>query len=138
MLLQPYLMFDGKCEEAFEFYQKALGAEKMMLLRFNESPDPLPPGMVPPGCENKIMHMQFRIGEQIVMASDGRCKGKPTFEGISLTLTCDSEAETDKAFAALVDGGKIQMPLAKTFFSSRFGMLTDRFGVSWMILTRPH
>lgn len=138
MLLQPYLMFEGRCEEAYEFYRKALGAEKTMMLRFSESPEPPQPGMVPPGCENKIMHMQFRIGDQIVMASDGRCKGKPTFEGISLTLTLDSEAEADKTFAALVDGGKIQMPLAKTFFSPRFGILTDRFGVSWMIFTRPH
>ncbi|HEY5226689.1 MAG TPA: VOC family protein [Methylovirgula sp.] len=134
MLLQPYLMFNGRCEEAFEFYRDALGAESTMMLRFKDSPEPTPPGMVPPGSENKIMHMQFRIGEQIVLASDGRCQGKPEFQGFSLALTVANEAEADKFFAALGDGGKVQMPLTKTFFSPRFGIVEDRFGVSWMIL----
>lgn len=136
MLVQPYLMFDGRCEEAYEFYHEALGAEKTMLLRFNESPDPRVNAV--PGCETKIMHMQFRVGESVIMASDGYCKGNPKFEGISLSLTLDSEAEADRAFAALLDGGTERMALAKTFFSPRFGMLTDRFGVAWMIFTRPH
>jgi PhnB protein len=134
MLLQPYLIFNGRCEEAFEFYRDALGAESTMMLRFKDSPEPTPPGMVPPGSENKIMHMQFRIGEQIVLASDGRCQGKPEFQGFSLSLTVANEAEADKVFAALGDGGKVQMPLTKTFFSPRFGIVVDRFGLSWMIL----
>ena len=136
MLVQPYLMFDGRCEEAYEYYHQALGAEKTMLLRFSESPEPPPPGMVPPGAENKIMHMQFRIGDQIILASDGRCKGQPKFEGISLTLNVANEAEADKVFAALGDAGTVQMPLGKTFFSPRFGMVRDRFGVNWMIIVR--
>lgn len=136
MHVQSYLMFDGRCEEAYEFYHKALGAEKTMMLRFSESPEPPPPGMVPPGAENKIMHMQFRIGDTVVLASDGRSQGHPKFEGISLTLTVGNEAEADKAFAALGDGGKVCMPLAKTFFSPRFGMVNDRFGVNWMIFVR--
>jgi PhnB protein len=134
MTLQPYLFFDGRCEEAFEFYRDALGAEAVMMLRFKDSPEPPPPGMVPPGAENNIMHMQFRIGDQVVLASDGRCQGHPNFEGFALTLSVASEAEADKVFAALGDGGKVQMPLAKTFFSPRFGRVADRFGVSWMIL----
>lgn len=116
MLLQPYLMFDGRCEEAYEFYRDALGAEATMMLRYKDSPEPMPAGMVPPGSENKIMHMQFRVGDQIVLASDGRCQGQPGFQGFSLTLTVASEAEADKVFAALSEGGKVQMPLAKTFF----------------------
>jgi len=137
MQLQPYLFFNGRCEEAFEFYRSALGAEAVMMLRFKDSPEPPQPGMVPPGSENKIMHMQFRIGDQVVLASDGRCEGQPNFQGFSLALTVASEAEADKVFTALSDGGQIRMPLAKTFFSPRFGMIADRFGVAWMILVRP-
>lgn len=136
MLLQPYLMFDGRCEEAYEFYRAALGAEATMMMRYKDCPEPMPAGMVPPGSENKIMHMQFRVGDQIVLASDGRCQGQSGFQGFSLTLTAASEAEADKVFAALSEGGKVQMPLAKTFFSPRFGMVADRFGLSWMILVR--
>ncbi len=134
MQLQPYLMFDGRCEEAYEFYRGALGAEATMILRFKDSPEP---GMIQPGAENKIMHMQFRIGDQIVLASDGRCTGQPSFQGFSLTLSVADEAEADKIFAALGDGGKVRMPLTKTFFSPRFGMVADRFGVVWMIIVRP-
>lgn len=136
MLLQPYLIFEGRCEEAFEFYRDALGAESTMIMRYKDCPDPPPPGMVPPGSENKIMHMQFRVGDQIVLASDGHCQGQPGFHGFSLTLTVASETEANKVFAALSDGGKVQMPLAKTFFSPCFGMVVDRFGLCWMILTR--
>ena len=134
MQVQPYLFFDGRCEEAVEFYRRALGAEVTMLMRFKDSPEPPQPGMVPPGSENKVMHMAMRIGETTVNASDGRCMGKPSFQGFSLTLTVANEAEADRRFAALSDGGHVQMPLAKTFFSPRFGMVADRFGVSWMIL----
>jgi PhnB protein len=134
MLIQPYLFFDGRCEEAIEFYRKALGAEVKMLLRFKDSPEPTKPGMVPPGSENKVMHSSFRIGETIVMASDGRCQSKPSFQGFSLSITAKDEAEADRLFVALSDDGQAQMPLGKTFFSPRFGMVADRFGVSWMVI----
>jgi PhnB protein len=133
-LVQTYLFFDGRCEEAIEFYRRALGAEVMMLMRYKENPEPPQPGCAAPGSEDKIMHASLRIGETTVMASDGRCTGKPSFQGFSLSLTVTSEAEADRLFAALADGGQIQMPLAKTFFSRRFGMVADRFGISWMIL----
>ena len=136
MLVQSYLFFDGRCEEALEFYRKNLGAEVTMLMRFKDSPEPQQPGMVPPGSENKVMHASFRIGETTVMASDGRCLGKPNFQGFALSLTVANDAEAERAFAALRDGGQVQMPLTKTFFSSRFGMVADRFGVSWMVLVK--
>jgi PhnB protein len=131
MKVQPYLYFDGRCEEAIEFYRKALGAEVTTLMRFKDSPDP---AMCQPGAENKVMHASFRIGETTLMASDGRSTGHPKFEGISLSLLPSSDAEAEKLFTALGDGGQVQMPLTKTFFSSRFGMVADRFGVSWMIV----
>ena len=134
MLVQPYLMFDGRCEEAIEFYRRAIGAETTMLLRFKDSPEPAPPGMVPPGSENKVMHAAMRIGDTTVMATDGGCQGKAAFEGFSLTLTVPNEAEADRRFNALADGGQVRMPLAKTFFSPRFGMLQDKFGVGWMVI----
>ena len=133
-LLQPYLFFDGRCEEAIEFYRRAIGAEVEMMMRFKDSPESPKPGMHPPGSDNKVMHASLRIGETSVMASDGRCTGKPNFQGFSLSLTVSTEAEADRLFAALADGGHVQVPLAKTFFSPRFGMVTDRFGVLWMIL----
>jgi PhnB protein len=133
MFIQPYLMFDGRWEEAINFYKAALGAEPLMLLRYSEIPDAPPPGMVAPGSENKICHASFRIGESTVMASDGGCHGKASFQGITLNLSVANEAEADRAFAALSDGGTVQMPLGKTFFSPRFGMVQDRFGVAWMI-----
>src|SRR6266850_3177003 len=134
MLVQPYLSSDGRCEEAIEFYRKALGAETTMLMRFKESPEPPPPGMVPPGSENKVMHAAMRIGDSTVMATDGGCQGNAAFEGFSLTLTVPNEAEADRRFAALAEGGQVRMPLAKTFFSPRFGMLSDKFGVGWMVI----
>ena len=137
MKVQPYLFFDGRCEEAIDFYKRALGAEVLMLMRFNESPDPPPPGMVAPGSENKIMHACMRIGETEVMASDGRAMGKPEFKGVTLSLSASSEAEADRLFNALAEGGQVQMPIGKTFFSPRFGMVADRFGVSWMVVTTP-
>ncbi|HEX2135849.1 MAG TPA: VOC family protein [Microvirga sp.] len=134
MLIQPYLYFDGRCEEALEFYRRALGAEVTMLMRFRDAPDPPPPGMIAPGSEGKIMHASFRLGEATVLASDGRCQGQPEFRGFSLSLSVASEAEADRVFAALAEGGQVQMPLGKTFFSPRFGMVADRFGVSWMVI----
>jgi PhnB protein len=134
MQVQPYLFFDGRCEEAMEFYRTKLGAQVEMLMRFKDSPEPPQPGMCPPGSENKVMHAAFRIGDTTVMASDGRCTGKPSFQGFSLSLTAPNEAEAERLFAGLGDGGQVQMPLAKTFFSPRFGMVADRFGVSWMVI----
>lgn len=134
MQVQPYLFFDGRCEEAAEFYRGALGAEVKMLMRFKESPEPPAPGMVPPGSEDKVMHMDIRIGDTTIFASDGRCVGQPNFQGFALTLAAPNEAEAERLFASLADGGEVRMPLAKTFFSPRFGMVADRFGVSWMIM----
>jgi PhnB protein len=125
------LSFEGRCEEAVELYRKALGAEVTALMRFKESPDP---GMCSPGSLDKVMHMSFRIGDTTLLASDGRCTGQPNFQGISLTLTVPNDAEAERLFASLADGGQVQMPLTKTFFSSRFGMVADRFGVPWMII----
>ena len=137
MQVQPYLFFDGRCDEALDFYARAVGAKVEMLMRFKESPDPHPPGMLPPGAENKVMHASMRIGDTQVMASDGECKGRPSFQGFSLSLTARDEAEAERRFNALADGGKVQLPLQKTFFSPRFGMLTDRFGVGWMVIVQP-
>jgi PhnB protein len=137
MQIQPYLFFDGRCEEAIEFYKKALSAEVTMLMRFKESPEPPGPGMVAPGSENKVMHASLRIGENTVLASDGNCLGKPSFEGFSMVLTVRNEAEADRFFASLADGGEVRTSLAKTFFSPRFGMVADRFGVPWMIYVAP-
>lgn len=134
MKIQPYLSFEGRCEEAFEFYKSALGAEIVMLLRFKDNPEPPEVSMVTPESENKIMHMEFRIGETSILASDGRCAGKANFQGISLTLTVANETEADAKFALLLKGGQILMPLTKTFFSPKFGMVTDCFGVTWMII----
>ena len=137
MQLQPYLFFDGRCEEAAEFYRRTLGAEVVMQMRFKDGPEPQQPGMVPPGAEDKIMHMCLRVGDTTFMASDGRCLGQPSFQGFALSLTVPNEAEADRLFASLGDGGQVQMPLAKTFFSPRFGMVADRFGVSWMVYVAP-
>jgi len=133
MRVETYLFFDGRCEEAIEFYKKVLGAEVTMLMRFKDSPEPPQPGMIPPGSENKIMHVSFRVGDTTVMASDGRCTGQANFQGFSLSLTVANEAEADRKFAALAEGGQVQMPMAKTFWSPRFGMVTDRFGLGWMV-----
>ena len=137
MLVQPYLFFEGRCEEAVEFYGRALGAKVEMLMRNKDSPEPHPPGMLPPGSGDKVMHVSFRIGDTVVMASDGTCSGKPSFQGFSLSLTARDDAEADRMFAALSDGGQVRLPLGKTFFSSRFGMLADRFGVAWMVIVAP-
>lgn len=131
MKTQPYLFFDGRCEEAIEFYRTALGAEVTMQMRFKDSPDQ---SGCPPGSGEKIMHASFRIGDVEVLASDGDCKGKPSFQGFALALSVKSEGEARKLFEALSDGGVVQMPLTKTFFSPSFGMAADRFGVSWMVL----
>ena len=135
--IQPYLFFNGSCEQAIEFYRKALGAEVEMMMRFKESHEPPPPGAVPPGFENKIMHASFRVGQTTVLASDGCSADKLRFQGFSLSLSVPTEAEADRAFTTLADGGQVKMPLMKTFFSPRFGMLEDRFGIGWIIQAAP-
>ncbi len=137
MQIQPYLFFDGRCEEAIEYYRKALGAEVDMLMRYKDNPEPPEKSKAPPGSENKVMHASLRIGETIVMASDGFCTGKPSFQGFGLSLTVANEAEADARFAALADGGQVRTPLTRTFFSPRFGMVADRFGVLWMVYVAP-
>jgi PhnB protein len=129
----PYLFFDGCCEEAIEFYRRVLGAEVLMLMRFKDHPEPQQAGG-PPNSGDKIMHASIRIGQTTVMASDGRCQEKPSFQGFSLNISTPDNAMAEKLFAGLADGGQVQMPLAKTFFSPQFGMVADRFGVSWMII----
>jgi len=132
-LVQPYLFFNGRCEEALDFYGKALGAKVEFMMRHKDSPEKPPPGMVPPGFENKIMHVSFRVGDTTLMASDGCSSDKTPFEGFSLSVSVPNEAEADRVFAALSQGGKVKMPLTKTFWSPRFGMLEDRFGIGWMV-----
>src|SRR5215217_2988028 len=134
MQVQPYLFFEGRCEEALGFYREALGAEVTALMRFRECPDPPPPGTMAPGSEDKVMHAAFQIGDTTVMASDGRCSGQARFGGVSLSLSVPDEATADRLFAALAEGGQVQMPIGKTFFSPRFGMVADRFGVPWMVI----
>ena len=137
MLVQPYLNFNGRCDEALGFYQKALGAKVEMLMRFADSPDPVPPGMIPPGSEQKVMHSSFRVGDSVLMATDGGCTEATAFQGITLSISVKNAEEADRVWNALAEGGTVQMPIGKTFWSPRFGMLTDRFGVAWMINTEP-
>ncbi len=132
MQIQPYLFYNGRCDEAIDFYRAAVGAEVTMLMRFKDSPGP-----VSHGSEEKVMHASLRIGDTTVLVSDGRCSGQLNFQGFALSLTVVNEAEAERFFKALGDGGQVQMPLAKTFFSSKFGMVTDRFGVLWMIYVMP-
>ena len=133
MQVRPYLFFNGRCEEAVEFYCKTLGAEVEMLVRYKDSPEPPAPSMVPAGSENKVMHTSVRIGDTTLMASDGSCSGQVSFQGFSLSIALPNETEAKRVFAALADGGQVQMPLAKTFWTPSFGMVADRFGVSWMV-----
>lgn len=136
--IQPYLFFGGRCEEALAFYQSTIGAEREMLMRYSDSPEPMPPGMIPPGYENKVMHASFKVGASVIMASDG-CGGEESagFRAFSLSISVATEAEADRVFNALADGGEVTLPLGKTFWSPRFGMLKDKFGMGWMISVPP-
>lgn len=134
MKVEPYLFFNGRCEEALAFYRQALGAEVTAMVRFRESPDPVSPEHLPPGFEDKVMHASFRVGETTIMASDGNSKEPARFQGAALTVSVSDDADAERVFAALAEGGQIQMPLGKTFFSSKFGMATDRFGLLWMVI----
>jgi PhnB protein len=135
-IVQVYLFFAGRTEEAIEFYKKAVGAEVEMLMRHSDSPEPPKPGTLPSGFENKVMHASFRIGQTTVMASDG-CGESSKFEGFSLSLNVANKTEAEKAFSALSDGGKVTLPLGQTFWSPCFGMLEDKFGVGWMVSVMP-
>lgn len=132
MKAQPYLFFDGKCEDALEFYKRALGAKVNALMRFSEAPDQ---SMVKPESKNKVMHSEFQVGDSVILASDGHCNGKPSFLGFSLTISTKTDEEAKRLFGAISDGGQVTMPLEKTFFASSFGMATDKFGVGWMVIT---
>jgi PhnB protein len=134
MQIQPYLFFDGRCQEALDFYVTALGAKVEALIRFKDSPEPPDPAKVPPGAANNIMHSSLRIGETVVLASDGFGNGNPVFQGFSLALWVANDAEADHLYSALAKEGKITQPLVKTFFASSFGMVTDKFGVPWMVV----
>src|SRR5215469_15556366 len=131
MQVQPYLFFDGRADEAIEFYKKAVSATPKMLMRFKDAPDQ---SMVTPQSKDKVMHAAVDIGDTTVLISDGECAGNTNFKGFALAYSARTEAEADKIFGALSDGGQVRMPLAKTFFAKSFGMLTDKFGVGWMIL----
>lgn len=133
MKIEPYLFFEGRCEEAIEFYKRALGATVSFVMRYAESPEPPPPGTLPPGSEQKIMHASVHIGGALVMMSDGMCGGQPGFKGFSLSLVCPDADAASEAFAALAEGGQVSVPLGKTFWAPLFGMVTDRFGVAWMV-----
>lgn len=137
MKLDAYLFFNGRCEEAIHFYKEALGAEVAMLMRMHESPEPPPPGALPPGAENKIMHASLRIGDNHLLMSDGNSNMTPSFKGFTLSLGVADIAQAERLFAALSDGGQVQMPLGKTFWSPCFGMVEDRFGVGWMLIVHP-
>lgn len=132
MNVNAYLSFNGRCEEALDFYRTVLGAEILFLTRFKEGP-PDHCAQLPPGAEEKVMHCSFKIGETLLMASDGMCQGTPAFEGITLSINLKDSTVAARIFNALAEGGHVDMPLTKTFFSPSFGMLHDRFGVSWMI-----
>jgi PhnB protein len=131
MFIQPYLFFEGRCDEALAFYQEALGAEVTTLMRVKDSPDPT----MMHGDKEKVLHCSFRIGDSTILASDGQCLAPPKFQGFALTITVPNEAEAQRLFAPLCEGGQILMPLTKTFYSPLFGMVADRFGIMWMILT---
>lgn len=137
MQVEPYLYFNGRCDEALAFYKKTLGAEVTRLSRYQDNPEPWPPGMGPAGAEDKVMHAEFRIGSHILMASDGACTGVTDFKGFALSISVPDEAAARRTFDALADGGQVQVPLAKTFWSPLFGMLADRFGLAWMVNVTP-
>ncbi len=137
MKVEPYLFFDGRCEEALEFYRRALGARVETLMRYRESPQPPPPGMVPPGWEGKVMYASFRIGDSMLMAADDCTRPDVTHQGFYLTLGVADAAEAAQRFAALADGGQVKTPLTKTFFAESFGMVIDRYGIGWMVVANP-
>ena len=131
MKVQAYVSFHGRCEEALEFYKKSIGAEVTGLMRWKDSPDETMKS--PPGYEEKVMHAAFRIGETELMADDGMGEKQAEFRGMTLAIEVADDAKAKRIFAALGEGGIVTMPLMKTFWTSSFGMLTDKFGVPWMV-----
>ena len=136
MQVQPYLFFEGRCEEAIDFYRRTLGAETVMLMRWQDCPVPPQPGMTPPSPD-KIMHARLKIGDTMVLLADGMCQGQVSFQGFSLSITVADHAEAERVFNALADGGQVRMPLGETFFSPSFGIVADKFGVGWMVYVEP-
>lgn len=134
MPIEPYLFFNGRCDEAIAFYTRAMGAEASYLIRYRDSPEPPPPGTLPPGFEDKVMHANLRIGDATVMMSDGNRNDGPQFQGFSLCLNLPDATAVHSAFTALSEGGQVVMPPGETFWSPCFGMLTDRFGLGWMLM----
>lgn len=136
MQIQPYLFFNGRCDEAITFYRAALGAQVTMLMRFKDNPEPPSAESCPGGLpdENSVMHAALQVGDMQLMLSDGMPGSKPEFKGFSLSLDAPDEARAKTLFNALADGGQVQMPLSRTFYSPCFGMVADRFGVSWMVI----
>jgi PhnB protein len=133
--VQPYIFFDGKCEEALEFYKGAIGAKVDMMMRFKEAPDQ---SQMQPNTGDKVMHAAFHVGTTQVLASDGHCAGKPSFQGFGLALNAKNDAEAEKLFTAVGKGGQVLQPLTKTFFASKFGMVTDKFGIMWMVMAEEN
>jgi PhnB protein len=134
MQIEPYLFFEGRTEEALEFYKQKLGAKIEAVIRYKENPEPK---YNPPNSDDKVMHALFRIGDAKVMASDGNCTGKPSFQGFSLTYNAADEADAKRRFSALAEGGQVNLPLSETFFAKSFGMVADRFGLNWMVMAGP-
>lgn len=127
----PYLDFNGRCEEAIEFYRQAVGASVDMLMPFKDSPEPMPEDK---DKSDKILHASMTIAGSTIMASDGFCTGAPKFAGLGMALSLPDEAAVRRAFDALGDGGQVTMPLGRTFWTPCFGMVTDRFGLCWMVM----
>jgi PhnB protein len=134
MQIQPYLFFEGRTEEALEFYRSKLGAQVEFMMRYKDNPDPK---HNPPNSGEKVMHSCFRVGDTQVMASDGNCSGKPSFQGFSLTFNAADETDAKRRFSALAEGGQVNLPLSETFFAKSFGMVADRFGLNWMVMAGP-
>jgi PhnB protein len=132
--VQPYVFFDGKCDEAIAFYSSAIGAKTQMLMRYKDCPDPQGKAACKPGTEDKVMHANVKIRDTEVLMADGHCGGNPKFEGFGLALQAKDNQDAEKLFAALSEGGNVMMPMSETFFAHRFGMVADKFGVMWMVL----
>jgi len=131
MNVQPYISFEGRAQEAIDFYKTALGAEVEVVMQFKDAPPDMQANMP---NKDKVMHSAFKVGDTTIMATDGQCSGKSEFSGITLTIQANSDAEAEKLFNALAQGGKVNMPMSETFFATRFGMVADKFGVSWMVI----
>ena len=133
MHVLPYLFFNGRCEEALAFYSKTIGAKAEGMMRFSQNPDQ---STTTPANKDKVMHAQFKLGDSMIFVSDGMATGKTNFDGFSLAIAADSEADAKQMFGALGEGGAVTVPLSETFFAKSFGMLKDRFGVSWMLIVQ--